>query len=620
MVIDRDLILKAKEKIKNIHFELMMNELGIEDYDKRNKKCCCPFHPESTPSFIWRDDINSAHCFGACHKNFDIIDVLISKGFTYIEAVQKLFDYAEIDYSFGEHKVKTEESYKYPHEEPLNDKSKILEYLKLRCISKETVDYLDLREDSKGNIVFNYYDTNDVLTMVKYRLGRKFKKGVDSCKVWCQPKASTAALLFNMNRINLSQPLIITCGELDCAALIECGFYNSVSIHLGDGNLEWIDKNWDWLGNFNEIVLCPDNDSSGEEFLKRVIPMLGASRCSVVKLPYKSDKGTIKDINECLYKLGKDVLKRLVNSAELPPITSVIDFCDITPCNYESFGGVEFGISKIDRILRKNYFGTVTIITGYPGSGKSSLLNQLIANALDSGVKTWWAGREFSEGMNQNWLLHTLAGENNLEEYTDKFQEKYYTASKESIRNITSYYKDSLFVYRDECGSQISEMIESMELLIRRKGVKLVIVDNLMMVDGEDDNEFKGQTYVMEQLTRIAVTYKVKVFLVAHPKKTKDNTEAKQGAVSGTMNIENMATRVLALRKVEGKSYDVELRINKDRVYGKVGSKIELNYDVRTRRFFTNEKEYYRRFKWDKSNSPRKLDYPIKEGVFDEPY
>lgn len=86
--------------------------------------------------------------------------MFIYKGMTYLQACQKLFDLAGIKYSFGELGVKTKHQYRYPKEVPIGDKSKIYAYFKKRCISPQTLDYADVRQDEEGNIVWNYYDSN----------------------------------------------------------------------------------------------------------------------------------------------------------------------------------------------------------------------------------------------------------------------------------------------------------------------------------------------------------------------------------------------------------------------------------------------------------------------------
>ena len=80
---------------------------------------------------------------------------------TYLEALQKLFEEAKIPISFGEKGVRTKYQYRYPKEEPLNDKEHVYTYLAQRHISKETVDAVDVREDTHGNIVFNYVGSSN---------------------------------------------------------------------------------------------------------------------------------------------------------------------------------------------------------------------------------------------------------------------------------------------------------------------------------------------------------------------------------------------------------------------------------------------------------------------------
>ena len=53
MIVDKDLIKKAKEKLGNKNAELIANILELPDFDSKNLKACCPYHNENTPSFIY---------------------------------------------------------------------------------------------------------------------------------------------------------------------------------------------------------------------------------------------------------------------------------------------------------------------------------------------------------------------------------------------------------------------------------------------------------------------------------------------------------------------------------------------------------------------------------------
>lgn len=153
MFVDKDLIQKAKEKLGDKNAEIIAEVMQLEKYDAVNKKALCPWHLEDTPSFIYNTKNYSFKCFG-CGKSTDIIDAFMSTGMTFLEAAERLFKEAEVQFSFGEKGVKTKYQYNYPKEEPLNGKENVYNYLAKRGISKETVDKCDIREDAHGNIVF----------------------------------------------------------------------------------------------------------------------------------------------------------------------------------------------------------------------------------------------------------------------------------------------------------------------------------------------------------------------------------------------------------------------------------------------------------------------------------
>ena len=126
MLIEKTDIEKAKDKLGDNNAFLMAELLELENFDEKNLKSCCPYHSEDTASFIYNKKNKTFHCFG-CNKTVDIIDVLMEKGNTFLEAVKHLFEEANIEYSFGEKDVKTRRNYRYPHEEPINGKEHVID-------------------------------------------------------------------------------------------------------------------------------------------------------------------------------------------------------------------------------------------------------------------------------------------------------------------------------------------------------------------------------------------------------------------------------------------------------------------------------------------------------------
>lgn len=446
MLIEKEKIIEAKEKLGDKNAFIMAEELGLKDFDERNLKACCPYHDEDTPSFVYDKKRFRFKCFG-CGVSVDILDVFMGNNLTYNEACEKLFEAANVTYSFGEKGVKTKQQYRYPKAEQCIIKDKVYKYLECRGIPKEVVDKLDIRQDNHGNCVFNYYDTNDVLTMVKYRPSHNIDKSKGEIKNWAQKDADTTPLLYNMNRININMPLLICEGEIDAAAAIACGYTNTVSVPFGAGNFTWIENNWDWLEQFDSIIIASDNDEAGKKMRKEVVYRLGSWRCKVVDIPSFVEKDgkkiPVSDINEMMYWFGKEAVLGAILNAKDQPVASVVDFADITDVDLADIDGIYTGIEEFDQELMRLFYGTFNIVTGVNGC--------VDAETEYFNGKEWKRISEYTEGeMVMEWHTQNYAKMVQPLEYHVYDNNVFIHITCDSMHQCVSLEHNLVFWYKDK--------------------------------------------------------------------------------------------------------------------------------------------------------------------------
>lgn len=639
MMISPELIRQAKEKIGDRNAELIFNTLGIESYDHHNMKALCCFHEEDTPSLVYDKSGYRVHCFG-CGATHDLISALmLRRNMTFLEASSVLFEEAGMVVPMGEHHVKTKREYKYPHGEPDGDKTQVYRYLQSRKISSETAKYLDIRQDSSGNMVLNYYDINDVLTMVKYRPAHKVGRlpnGKKENKCWCQQGSDTTPLLFNMNRCDPSMPLVICEGELDCAAVIESGYLNVVSVPLGANNYGWIEENWDWLEQFSKIIVCADNDEAGERMQKEVIFRLGSWRTLLVDVPHQIEvngkQNPVKDMNEVLYYGGKDTVRDLIVNARDCPVNGVIDFSDIQDVDLDQMDGIKTGFRQLDRYLMKLFYGTFNILTGVNGSGKTSLISQLICQSVEEGKNVWMYSGELPNSQTKNWIRCIFAGQRHVNQFQSG-DTTYWKVTTEAKTAIDDFYRGRMFIDKDGEDNTVEAILSRMEATVRKYGAKLLIIDNMTAINlgGSDKDKYERQASFVKALIDFAKRFNVAVILVVHPHKLEQMRRMTKMDVQGISAIIDLAHRILSLyrvqqtdhegvRKRNGSGYikdpikfDVLCDILKDRMMGYEGKSIGLYYDKPSRRFFTSEQDLDRRYSWDRTAHTGKLPFPPKQ-------
>lgn len=588
------------------------SDLGLVE---KNKMYVCFLHSDSSKSPNMSYDANKKdfHCF-RCGGHYNMIDHYMDYyGLGFADAAQKIVDDFNLNIDLGLKK----EPPKAPPVKHMAPTNKVMGYIQLRGISEHTVNHMGLKMDG-NNVVFEYYDQYGTHEANKYRPAKKMANGEKNKYFWKGDSNS----LYNMHNIDVTKSLVICEGEFDCIALVEAGFKNVVSPKSGAKSQDWIDKNWDWLQQFDEITLWFDNDNAGLEGVKTVSTRL--DNCT--KIVYCT---IAKDINEVLVRFGKEEVIKQLDSAVDVEVNGVLTASQIENFNVYEAEKIKSGIRLIDANILGYVNGSLVVITGYNGSGKSTLINQMcIAEPLSQGHKVFCFSGELTPSNFKFWLYSTIADSEDLIESTSFTGNKYYKINPVMEHQITEWIDDKLFLYNKADCTQES-LLSVMDQLAKRKGVKVFVIDNLMKIELEpkEKNELVAQKKLVNALKMFAIKYNAVVHLVAHPRKPQDGKRLDKFDVSGSSDITNLADYVIGVHRAtreEKEQYeaqqaranantlpnprDASITLFKDRPTGSSEKEASLYFDKVRKRFYLSESDLNKHYGYKDSTTQSTID------------
>lgn len=222
-----------------------------------------------------------------------------------------------------------------------------------------------------------------------------------------------------------------------------------------------------------------------------------------------------------------------------------LTFKDIKKIDLEEIEHVKTGFTNLDNRIKGLFMGTYCVVSGLNSSGKSSWLNTLLLNIIDQDYKAaLWSG-ELPPYLLKTWIQLAAAGGKHLA----TSPKGYYYVPNDVAGMIDEWISDRLFIYNHEYGYKWEQIFSDMEEL-RKKGVKVFVLDNLMGLDidifGSEQNA--SQKRLVKQIDEFCKENMVHVILVAHPRKTVQLM--RKVDISGTSDITNMACYVFIVHRV----------------------------------------------------------------------
>lgn len=441
-----------------------------------------------------------------------------------------------------------------------------------------------IRQDGKAWLAVPYSEGGEVVNR-KYR----FTSDKDHRMDEGAPLALWNADCLNDPKLrNGHAPLVITEGEWDALAAIQCGIQFAVSVPNGapakptedlDGakRYDWVDRHAEALAGVKEFIIAADADQAGYNLAADLVALLGADRCRFIEYPFPC-----KDLNEVLQDYGPERVVECITTAKAYPVKGLYQVSDFPERG--EIRSFDVGVQPINEMIRI-VPGTLTVVTGYANMGKSTLMNAIIGNALMNHFPVCVASFETDvkpiliDGLRMAMLR---CGKHEL----PKRDTSKVDAILQSRLSIISQTVD------EDMEMDLDEFLRLAGLAVKRFGAKMVVLDPWNEIEhkrrrDESETEYIGRA--IRAIKHFAKVNDVAFWLVAHP--TKPNHERGNRPpmlydISGSANFANKAEYGLTYHRPKFDENKAEILVTKVRMGlpGKRGA-VKVSFDFRTSEF-----------------------------------
>lgn len=499
-------------------------------------------------------------------------------------------------------------SFKAP--EKIVPKEPAVQYLLSRGISEAVTQRYEIT-CLNGNpkiLAFPFRNVSGEVLYVKYRK-TDFDKSKDSCKEWCQTNGKP--ILFGMNHCNPeNKTLIFTEGQIDSLSVIEAGYENVVSVPNGCNGFTWVPYCYDWVNNFKTIIVFGDYEKGHMTLLDDIKRRF---RHEIRHVRYEDYKDC-KDANDILRKYGKAQIRNCIENAEKEPIPHMRSLKDIEAINPYELPKIKTGITYLDRLLKGGLpRGSVVLITGKAGEGKSVFASQLMLEAVEQGNKVFAYSGELPDWAFKSIALLQAAGPHCFKYETRDGNEGYSVSDNNRIL-IEEWFKD-IQLFDDRIEDEKIQLTSLIEESIQRYGIDFVLIDNLMtgldLEETGEANKYDRQSAFVKRLARIARTYNIVLVLVAHMRKNNRDFNGND-EVAGSSDISNLASITLMYEKDSQLPEDQRLlKVWKNRLFGYTDTKGKIMYyEEKSKRIYADGDNVNKEYGWFKPEADFSNDIP----------
>lgn len=596
-----DKIQQIKDKYGSQAESIIASGLNLQ---QKGKKYRCPNtyahnNGDKDPSMSWDPNANQFFCFG-CGMKLDLYGYYREHlNYSHNEIVGELLGVDD-----------------YKKTKIQKNRDTFLERIKsVKAITQECIDYIKLRGITETTITkFGLGTYNGAIAFPYYKyevpIGYKTRKPLkDPGKPKMASITGSKPYFYNRQNVKEGTELIICEGEFDCMVISQCGYENVVSVGAGANSLPTIiEQAKDFLEKFESLIIVSDNDEAGQSMDKFFLEKYGVKAKLIDKKLY-----TRNDINEEYVINGKSKVIELIESARF----KIEGRWDLDKTPYESVEPtsgkyVPTGLPTIDHAINDLAPGMTTLITGRSNGGKSTLVRQIIVNAIDKDNKVYLMNGEENKYKVVNKLYQCVIGRDEKNYDLVKVNKRYKKEPKPHVlKKLQEWHKGKLVLFNkgESKLKNTDELLAMLEMEIKINNHNLVVIDNLMSILSVNTaQKFDQQSEFMQSLHDLAENNNTHIILVLHPNKGyRKGNEMDLEEISGSSDLYNKADNVISVIReydedVLVTGVDGKVAVIKNRDFENLPY-VEIHYDKETGLLLEIEKETNQiigySFNWD---------------------
>ena len=350
-------------------------------------------------------------------------------------------------------------------------------------------------------------------------------------------EAGAKLIPWRINEIEDTPECIITEGEMDALSFIVAGYNNVISVPNGaQKNLTYLDDYIEThFENKTRIYIASDTDAKGLELRAELVRRFGEEKCRIVTYGEEC-----KDANELLLQSGAEALRHAIAEAQEVPLEGIFTAEDVKDELLALFeNGLQQGavlhMGELDRLLSVEV-GRLMVVTGIPGDGKSEFLDEMAIRLWRyyDWRCAWFSPENFPVTLHHPKLIEKLIGKRFIKTMMSRME----------LDAAVEYLSRNFFDILPEEDYQVDTILEKAETLVRRKGIRVFILDPYNCLEhqiptGQSETQYISE--FLEKLRSFAKRKQVLVILAAHPTKMKRDPLTKQFPVPTMYDISGSA-------------------------------------------------------------------------------